>query len=133
MTMPHIKVAVRQKISWLLCCLLWCRPLVLLLCHPLVALAGCCMASIQCCRHHQTPLPPVSNIHRCHRHCCRCHQATTAATTTVVELTIIHGQRKRQQQHHQQQTNCSTNVKMLTSPDDLDLFIIPTLLREFSN
>jgi hypothetical protein len=122
MTMPHIKVAARQKISWLLHCLPLHRPLILLLYCPLAAPADCCMASVECCRHHQTPPPPISIVHRCHRRRCRCHTATTSATaTTAVEITIVHGQRKRQQQHHHQRTNGSTNMKTLTSPDDLDL------------
>jgi hypothetical protein len=46
MTTLHIEVAVQQKISWLLCCLLLRHPIVLLLCRPLAAPAGCCMASV---------------------------------------------------------------------------------------
>jgi hypothetical protein len=48
--------------------------------------------------------------------------ATATTATPVVELTIIYCQRRRQQQHHHQRTNSSTNVKMFTSPDNLDLF-----------
>jgi hypothetical protein len=132
MTMPHIKVVARRKISWLLRCLPLLRPLVLLLCRSLAAPAGCCVAFIKCCCCHQTPPTLVSIVHR--RHCCRCrcHQATTA--TTANEITIIYGQRKRQQQHHHhQRTNGSTNVKTFTSPDDLDLFYLPTVTRECSN
>jgi hypothetical protein len=40
----------------------------------------------------------------------------------VVKLAVVHCRRKRQQQQHHQRTNGSTNVKMFTSPDDLDLF-----------
>jgi hypothetical protein len=68
------------------------------------------------------PLPPVSIIHRSHRHC-RCRWAATATiATTVVELTIVHCQRKRQQQQHHQRINSSKNVDMFTSPDNMDLF-----------
>jgi hypothetical protein len=37
--------------------------------------------------------------------------------------------RKRQQQQHHQRTNGSTNVKMFTSPDDLDLFNLSTVFE----
>jgi hypothetical protein len=47
----------------------------------------------------------------------------------VVELTIVHCRRKRQQQHHHQRTNGSTNVKMLTSPVDLDLSNLYTVFE----
>ncbi len=63
-------------------------------------------------------LPPIV-VHRRHR----CRQATTTTTATpVVELTVIHCRRKRQQQQHHQRTNGSTNVKIFTSPVNLDLF-----------
>jgi hypothetical protein len=55
--------------------------------------------------------------------------AATAAATPVVELTVLHCQRKRQQQHHHQRTNGSTNVKMFTSPVDLDLFNLSTVFE----
>jgi hypothetical protein len=47
----------------------------------------------------------------------------------VVKLTIAHYQRNRQQQQHHQHTNGSTNVKMFTSPDDLDLFNLSTVFE----
>jgi hypothetical protein len=47
----------------------------------------------------------------------------------VVKLAIIHCRRKRQQQQHHQRTNGSTHVKMFTSPDDLDLFNLSTVLE----
>jgi hypothetical protein len=82
----------------------------------------------------QMPPPPVSIVYPRHCHCCCCHRATSAATaTTMVKIIIVHGRRKRQQQHHHQRTNGSTNVKMSTSPDDLDLFYFPTATREFRN
>jgi hypothetical protein len=58
--------------------------------------------------------------------------ATTAANATatnIVELTIVHCQRKRQQQHHPQRTNGSTNMKMFTRPDSLDLFNLSTVFE----
>jgi hypothetical protein len=71
---------------------------------------------------------------RCWPSCCHCHRATTAATAnTAVKITTIHGQRKRQHQHHHQRTNGSTNVKTFRSPDDLDLFYLPLVSREFSD
>ncbi len=45
-TTLHIVVAVRRKIRWLLHCLPLHRPFVLLLCHPLAVLAGCCVALV---------------------------------------------------------------------------------------
>jgi hypothetical protein len=70
-------------------------------------------------------------VHRRHRRHCRCCQAATTATAiTVVKLTAVHCQRKRQQQHHHQRTNGSTNVKMFTSPVDLDLFNLSTVFEE---
>jgi hypothetical protein len=76
------------------------------------------------------PLLPPIIVHRHHCRRCRCHQATTTTTTTpVVELTVVHCQRKRQQQHHHQRTNGSTNVKMFTSPVDLDLFKLSTVFE----
>jgi hypothetical protein len=36
---------------------------------------------------------------------------------------------ERQQQQHHQRTNGSTNVKMFTSPDNLDLFILSTVFE----
>jgi hypothetical protein len=74
-------------------------------------------------------LPPIV-VHCRHRHRCRCCQAATTATiTTVVDFTFVHCQRKRQQQHHHQRTNGSTNVKMFTSPVDLDLFNLSTAFQ----
>jgi hypothetical protein len=74
-------------------------------------------------RHRTPPRPPLP-----------LPPAITASTaTTVVKLAIVHCQRKRQQQHHHQRNNGSTNVKMFTSPDDLDLFNLSTVSREFSN
>jgi hypothetical protein len=65
-----------------------------------------------------------------HRRRCRCRQATTASTTTtMVKLAVVHCQKKRQQQQHHQRTNGSTNVKMFTSPDDLDLFNLSTVFE----
>jgi hypothetical protein len=66
------------------------------------------------------PLPLPPGCHRLHRH-------------PVVKLAIAHCQRKRQQQQHHQRINGSTNVKMFTSPDDLDLFNLSTVSREFSD
>jgi hypothetical protein len=60
------------------------------------------------------PLPPSRHNH--HR-------------PPLVELTIVHCQRKRQQQHHHQRTNGSTNVKIFTSPVDLDLFYLSTVFE----
>jgi hypothetical protein len=74
-------------------------------------------------------LPPIV-VHRRHRHRCRCLQAAATTTvTTMVELTIVPCRRKRQQQHHHQHTNGSTNVKKFTSPVDLDLFNLSTVLE----
>jgi hypothetical protein len=68
------------------------------------------------------------------RHHCRCRQATTTTTvTTMVELTVFPYQRKRQQQHHHQRTNGSTNMKTFTSPVDLDLFNLSTVLSHHFN
>jgi hypothetical protein len=47
----------------------------------------------------------------------------------MVELIVVHCQRKRQQQHINQRTNGSTNVKLFTSPDNLDLFDISTVFE----
>jgi hypothetical protein len=133
MTMPHIKVAAWLKISRLLHC-----PLALPSCS-LVMPPSCCASWLLCglrlmLPQHQPPLPPVSIVHCHHRRRGRCHRAATAATaTTVVKLTIVHGRRKKQQQHHHQQTNSSTNVKTFTSPDNLDLFNLPTVSREINN
>jgi hypothetical protein len=84
--------------------------------------------------HHATvealAAPPIF-IHRRHRHhrrCCRCcRTATAAAATTIVELIIVHCQRMREQQNHHQHTNGSTNVKMFTIPDNMDLFNLSTV------
>jgi hypothetical protein len=74
-------------------------------------------------------LPPIV-VHRCNHRRCRCLQAATASTaTTMVKLAIIHCRRKRQQQQHHQRTNGSTNVKTLTSPEDLDLFNLSTVFE----
>jgi hypothetical protein len=74
-------------------------------------------------------LPPIVIHHRDRRRC-HCRRAATASTaTTVVKLAILHCQRKRQQQQHHQCTNGSTNVKMFTSPDDLDLFNLSTVFE----
>jgi hypothetical protein len=54
-------------------------------------------------------------------------RATTA--TPMVELTVVHCRRKRQQQHHHQHTNGSTNMKMFTSPVNLDLFNLSTVFE----
>ena len=102
--------------SWLLCCLSLHSTLILSL-HRFFVLRG----------FHQTmPLPlnaPVT-------------AATAAATavaavtaTTVVELTIVYCLRKRQQHYHHQRTSSSTNVKRLTSLNDLDLFNISTVFE----
>ncbi len=50
---------------------------------------------------------------------------TTMATggTTTGGTRTARG-RKRQQHHHHQRTNGSTIVRMFTSPDNLDLFIL---------
>jgi hypothetical protein len=55
--------------------------------------------------------------------------AANATATNIVELTVIHCQRKRQQQHHHQCTNGSTNMKMITRPDNLDLFYLSTVFK----
>jgi hypothetical protein len=68
-------------------------------------------------------LPPII-VHRRHRRRCCCRLATT-----VVKLTVVNCRRKRQQQQHHQRTNGSTNVKMFTSPDDLDLFNLSTVFE----
>jgi hypothetical protein len=61
---------------------------------------------------------------------CRCRRAATVSTaTTMVKLTVVYCQRKRQQQQHHQRTNSSTNMKMFTSPDDLDLFNLSTVFE----
>jgi hypothetical protein len=67
----------------------------------------------------------------CHHRCrCRCRRAATASTaTTMVKLSVIHCQKKRQQQQHHQRTNGSTNMKMFTSPDNLDLFNLSTVFE----
>jgi hypothetical protein len=73
-------------------------------------------------------------IHCRDRRRCRCRRAATASTaTTVVKLAVVHCQRKRQQQQHHQRTNRSTNVKMFTSPDDLDLFNLSTVFEVCDN
>jgi hypothetical protein len=57
-------------------------------------------------------------------------QPSTASTaTTVVKLAVVHCRRKRQQQQHHQRTNGSTNMKMCTSPDNLDLFNLSTVFE----
>jgi hypothetical protein len=77
----------------------------------------------------------------CNRHAlvagCFCHQllsivaAATAATAAGPPLPPLPPlwsnspssiAKERQQQQHHQLTNGSTNMKMFTSPDDLDLF-----------
>jgi hypothetical protein len=74
------------------------------------------------------PLSPPIVVHHCHRRRCRCCRAATATTATImIKLTVIYCRRKRQQQQHPQRTNGSTNVKMFTSPDDLDLFNLSTV------
>jgi hypothetical protein len=47
----------------------------------------------------------------------------------MVKLAVVHCRRKRQQQQHHQRTNGSTNVKMFTSPDELDLFNVSTVFE----
>jgi hypothetical protein len=47
----------------------------------------------------------------------------------VVELTVVHWQRKRQQHHHHQHTSCRTIVNTFTSPDNLDLFNLSTVVE----
>ncbi len=91
--------------------------------------------AFECCHWNQTPLLPqllntVSIVYcRHHRRFC-CHWATTTATaTTFVEFTVVHCQRKRQPQLHHPRTNGSTNMKMFTSPDDLDLFNLSTIFE----
>jgi hypothetical protein len=79
-------------------------------------------------------LPIVIHHRHCHR--CRCHQAATATAytaTTMVKLIVVYCQRKRQQQQHHQRTNGSTNVKMFTSLDDLDLFNLSTTFFDLCN
>jgi hypothetical protein len=51
----------------------------------------------------------------------------------VVKLTIIHCQRKRQQQQHHQRTNISTNMKLFTSLDDMDLFNLSTVFEVYDD
>jgi hypothetical protein len=70
-------------------------------------------------RHPPPPLPPLPLPPS--RHPRHCHH--------LVKLTVIHCQRKRQQQHHHQRTNSSTNVKIFTSPDDLDLLNLSTVFE----
>jgi hypothetical protein len=72
MTTPHILVAAWQNMSQLLHCLPLHRPLFLLLCHPLAALAGCFVASIYCCHNHQM-----------HRHWSLSSTAATAAAAAA--------------------------------------------------
>jgi hypothetical protein len=73
-------------------------------------------------------LPPIVG-HRRQRRCCRCcWAATTTTATIVIELTVFDYRKKRQQQQHHQRTNGSTNVKTFTSPGDLDLFYLSTVL-----
>jgi hypothetical protein len=73
---------------------------------------------------------PQILVHRHHRRRCCCRRAATASNTpTVVKLAVVHCRRKRQQQQHHQRTNSSTNVKMFTSPDDLDLFNLSTVFE----
>jgi hypothetical protein len=55
--------------------------------------------------------------------------AANATATNIVEPTMVHCQRKRQQQHHHQHTNGSTNMKMITRPDNLDLFYLSTVFE----
>jgi hypothetical protein len=95
------------------------HPLVALPSHPLVA------------RQLVIEWPPSNEAAAIGRpHITTTAAANTTATATaanVVELTIVQCLRKRQQQHHHQHTNGSTNVKMFTSPDDLDLFNLSTV------
>jgi len=55
--------------------------------------------------------------------------AATTTAATAVELTAVHCRRKRQQHHHHQRTKGSTIVRMFTSPDNLDLFNLSTVLE----
>ncbi len=116
--------------GWLLCCLLLHRPLILSLCRPFVLLVhvGWLLHSL-----HQTMMPPsnapatTTTAAATTIPAVTTTSATATTTTTVVKLSIVRCLRKRQQQHHHQHTNGSTNVKTLTSPDDLDLFNLSTV------
>jgi hypothetical protein len=55
--------------------------------------------------------------------------ATAAAVAAAtVELTIVHCLRKRHHHHHHQRTNGSTIVHKFTSPDNLVLFNLSTVV-----
>jgi hypothetical protein len=43
---------------------------------------------------------------------------------TMCVTTTARGRKRQQQHHHHQRTNGSTTVRMLTSPDNLDVFIL---------
>jgi hypothetical protein len=74
-------------------------------------------------------LPPIVVHHRHRRHCRCCRAATASTATSVVKLAVVYCRRKRQQQQHHQLTNSSTNMKMFTSPDNLDLFNLSTVFE----
>ncbi len=87
-----------------------------------------CLPSCDRKRSHRRLLLLPIVVHRRHRQHCHCHWAATAINATIViKLTVINCRRKRQHQQHHQCTNGSTNVKMVTSPDDLDLFNLSTV------
>ncbi len=136
MSLAYMSVTCRQHAClshWHLCraslfrhCLLLLLPYLVSCCvvrHPLFCTPSC---------NHQRSLfrmllPPIIVYRRPCHHCC-CRRATTAATATIqIKLTVIHYQRKTQQQQHHQRTNGSTNVKMFTCPDNLDLFNLSTV------
>jgi hypothetical protein len=114
---PCVTLLSSHRAGWLMSYLSLCHQLVLSLCRPLTAPAGCFVASIKHCRRHQMPSNATATA----------ATAATVAAAAIVDrhlrhCTIVHCQRKRQQQHHHQHANGSTNVKTFTSPDNLDLF-----------
>jgi hypothetical protein len=115
-------------------------------CHlnSIVALASPSCLDVFLHHHHSPSLPPLNATKYTTIKCPHHHLhlmlplLPTAATTTVaanatatniVELTVVHCQRKRQQQHHHQCTNGSTNMKIITRPDNLDLFYLSTVFE----
>ena len=110
----------------------------------IVAVASPSCLDVLLHHHHGPSLPPLNAIkyttikhpHHCLHLTLSLLPTTTTATaaanataTNVVELTFVHHQRKRQQQHHHQCTNGSTNMKMFTNPDNLDLFYLSTVFE----
>jgi hypothetical protein len=129
-------------------------------CHLnlIVALASPICLDVFLRRHNSQSPPPLNEIKRCHRHqmpsppppfnaisipCCRhrrrrhchhhCHQTTTATTATnIVELTVVFCQRKSNSIITTSIPMTTTNVKTLTSLDNLDLSSLSTVFEVFN-